>query len=85
MHFLSLVLFSIILYNERTFGLPQNWASSTDGNEGFDWRKEAKKSSGRGLSGDEDSEMIPSTILEQHQVRQNKIFFLEFHSLFYSI
>ena len=69
MHFLNLVLFSIILYNERTFGLPQKWASFTGANEGFDWQKEAKKSSGRGLSGDEDSEMIPRTILEKHQVR----------------
>ena len=62
-----------------SIALPQKWNSFSNSNQ-FDWAsKDSQRSnfqiinyqgSGKGYEGDEDAEMIPSTILEEHQVNR---------------
>ena len=67
----KLSILGAILCIELSLAIPQKWKSFSNSNQGFDWqgKRNGYGSSGRGYSSsDEDAEMIPSTILEEHQV-----------------
>ena len=64
----KLSILCVILCVEISIALPQKWNSFSNSNQGFNWAGKSNQGSGRGYGGDEDAEMIPSTILEEHQV-----------------
>ena len=64
-------IFGVILCIGLSFAIPQKWKSFSNSNQGFNWQGKGDGfgSSGRGFSSsDDEAEMIPSTILEEHQV-----------------
>jgi len=63
----KLSILCVILCVELSIALPQKWNSFSNSNQGFNWAGKSNQGSGRGYGGDEDAEMIPSTILEEHQ------------------
>jgi len=63
-------IFCVILCIGLSFAIPQKWKSFSNSNQGFNWQGKGNEfgSSGRGFSSsDDEAEMIPSTILEEHQ------------------
>lgn len=65
---LKLIVIGIILSIVHVFAKPQNWPSSSSSQQGYDL--EGKGDQNQGIGGDEDAEMIPSKILEHHQVNK---------------
>ena len=58
----------VIVCSGITFAFPQNWPSSSNSKQGNNWEGKSRQDAGKGFGGDSDSETLPSTILEQHEV-----------------
>ena len=79
MHHTTLSIICVILCVDLSIAHPQKWNSFSNSNQ-FDWASKGSQGSnfqvinylgsGKGYEGDEDAEMIPSTILEEHQVNR---------------
>ena len=68
MNSLEISVLCIIVCNGITFALPQNWQSSSNSKQGYDWAGKGRQDAGKGFGDDSDYEMLQGTILEQNQV-----------------
>ena len=68
MYSLKTFVLCIIACNGITFALPQNWQSSSYSKQGNNWDGKGRQDFGKGFGDDSDAEMLPGTILEQHEV-----------------
>jgi len=67
MQSLTTFVFCIMLCNGMSFALPKNWPSTSYTRQEYNWNGKDRQDFGKGFGDDSDAEMIPSTILEQHE------------------
>lgn len=67
MNNLEIFVLCIIVCNGIAFAFPQDWLSSSNSKQGYDWAGKGAQDAGKGFGDDSDYEMLSGTILEQNQ------------------